>query len=213
MSILSIWPTNILYEPQAIEATPQFLSGMIEIGEEYEKHHPEAHVPYYMRKSQETAYNLLADPRPFCQTFKQMLKDRMIELAKLEGFAKPEEVKFEAITSLRKFGPQEYAKPHNHRSVDYVSVLYLSLEVTDFPGNNTHQTMAGNRLHIIDPTAARSRLLNHSMLFPISPLPGTFIVHPASIFHTTELNLGLADTIALVTNIKVVETVRNYVTL
>ena len=66
---------------------------------------------------------------------------------------------------------------------------------------------------MIDPMAARSRLLNHNMLLPVSPLPGLFAMHPASIFHTTEPNIGSEDTIALVTNIKVVESVRNYVKL
>jgi hypothetical protein len=186
---------------------------MLSEGKEYEDQHPEAHVPYHMRTMQETAYNLLADPRESCQIFKRMLKTRMVQLAHAEGFAEPETVQFEAITSLRKFGPGEYAKPHNHRSVDYVSVLWLSLEITDYPNYNTHQQMAGNRLHLIDPIAARSRLLNHSMLKTMSPIPGTLIIHPASVFHTSELNLGTIDTIALVTNIKVVDVVRHYVTL
>lgn len=212
-SIISLWPTNVLLEQVAPEVTPEFLKDIAEIGEEYEAQHPEAHVPYYMRKSREAAYNLLADPRPACQLFKSMLKSRMSQIAAAEGFINPNEVEFEAITSLRKFGPGEYAKPHNHRSVDYVAVLWVSMEVTDFPNNNTHQKPAGNRLHISDPIAARSRLLNHNMLFPISPVPGTFVVHPASLFHTSEINLGKVDTVALVTNIKVVESVRNYVTL
>ena len=211
-NIISIWPTNIIAEiPQ--EVTPEFISDIIAIGEEYEAQHPEAHVPHYMRKNQEVAYNLLADSRPSCQLFKNLLKTKMIDIAKAEGFAQPEAVEFEAITSLRKFGPGEYAKPHNHRSVDYVAVLWLSLEITDFANNQTHQKMAGNRFHMIDPVAARSRLLNHSMLFPVSPQPGLFLMHSASVFHTTEANLGSVDTVALVTNIKVVESVRNYVKL
>jgi hypothetical protein len=212
-NIAHLWPTNILFEQRAPEATEQFLKDIIAIGEEYEAGHPEAHVPYHMRKSKEVAYNLLADDREPCQIFKKMLKDRMVQMAKAEGFNNPEEVQFEAVSSMRKFGPGEYAKPHNHRSVDYVAVLWLSLEVTDFPNNNTHQKPAGNRLHLIDPTAARSRLLNHGMLFPVSPIPGTLTIHPASVFHTSEINLGSVDTVALATNIKVVETVRNYITL
>lgn len=212
-NIASIWPTNILVEQKAVEITDQFIKDMLAIGEEYESQHPEAHVPYYMRKSKEVAYNLLADPREPCQLFKRILKDRMVQLAKAEGYNNPEEVQFEAVSSMRIFGPGEYAKPHNHRSVDYVAVLWLSLEVTDFPNNNTHQKPAGNRLHLIDPMPARSRLLNHSMLFPVSPIPGTLTIHPASVFHTSEINLGSVDTVALATNIKVVETVRNYITL
>jgi hypothetical protein len=203
----------MVYEPLAPEATPEFLADIIAIGQEYEDRHPEAHVPAFLRKTPETAYNLLADPRAACQTYKHMLKHRMSQLAVAEGFINPDSVEFEAITSLRKFGPGEYAKPHNHRSVDYVAVLWISLEVTDLPGNNTHQKMAGNRLHMIDPIGNRSRLLNHKMLFPISPGPGTFIIHPSSVFHTSEANLGTQDTIALVTNIKIIDTVRNYVKL
>jgi hypothetical protein len=208
-----MWPTNVVYEKRPIEVSDKFLLDLIDIGEEYEATHPEAHVPYHMRTSKEVAYNLLNDPREPCQTYKKMLKNRMVDLATAEGFTEPENVQFEAITSMRKFGPGEYAKPHNHRSVDYVAVMWLSLEITDFPNNKTHQKPAGNRLHLIDPVASRSRLLNHNMLLPISPIPGTFLIHPASVFHTSEINLGNIDTIALVSNIKVVETVRNYITL
>jgi hypothetical protein len=211
-NIISLWPTNVITElPE--EVTAEFITNITSIGEEYEAKHPEAHVPHYMRKNQEVAYNLLADERPECQLYKNILKTRMVQLAKAEGFTNPEAIEFEAITSLRKFGPGEYAKPHNHRSVDYVAVLWLSLEITDFPNNQTHQKMAGNRFHMIDPIAARSRLLNHNMLFPVSPQPGLLLMHSASVFHTTEANLGSVDTVALVSNIKVVESVRNYVKL
>jgi len=210
-NIVSLWPTNVLYEAQAPEATQEFLSEILAIGEEYEAAHPEAHVPAAMRTNKENVYNLLADPRPACQLFKQMLKSRMLDLARAEGFLNS--VAFEAVTSLRKFAPGEYAKPHNHRSVDYVAVLWIALEDTDPPNNNTHQRMTGNRLHLIDPMPSRSRFLNHTMLFPISPRAGTLLIHPASTFHTTEANLGSVDTIALATNIKVVDPARNYVTL
>ena len=118
------WPT---LKTLIVEITDKFITDMLAIGEEYEAQHPEAHVPYYMRKSKEVAYNLLADPREACQIFKKLLKSRMTELAKAEGFTNPDEVKFEAVSSMRTFGPGEYAKPHNHRSVDYVAVLWLSL--------------------------------------------------------------------------------------
>ncbi len=212
-NILRLWPTNILAELRPEAITDEFLKAMISIGDEYEAQHPEAHVPHYMRKSKEVAYNLLGETRSECQLFKHILKTRMMQVAAAEGFIDSDNVQFEAITSLRKFGPMEYAKPHNHRSVDYVAVLWLSLEVTDFPNNNTHQKPAGNRLHVIDPIASRNRLLNHNMLFPISPLPGMLVIHPASTFHTSEINLGSEDTIALVTNIKVIESVRNYLPL
>ena len=213
-NIISIWPTNFIFEQQCAEATPEFLRSIQSIGEEYEAMHPEAHVPVAMRKTNvETTYNLLNDTRPAAVQFKNLLKQRMIQLAHVEGFYNADKVVFEASTALRVFKPGEYAKPHNHRSVDYVAVLWLSLDVTDPPNNNTHQELAGNRLHMIDPISNRSRLLNHRMCWPVSPVPGTFLIHPASVYHTSEMNKGNADTVALVTNIKVAETVRNYVIL
>jgi|GEM_PF-3784325 hypothetical protein len=209
MTVKALWPTNILTDQISGD---QFLNQLIEIGSEYEAQNPEAHVPYAMRKNKETSYNLLADERQPCQIFKTILKQRMIELATAEGFNEPEKVKFEAVTNMRRFGPQEYAKPHNHRSVDYVAVLFLQVGVTD-DSSNVHQKMAGNRLHMIDPMPMRHRYLNHNMLSAIRPLPGTFVIHPASVFHTTELNLADIDLIALVTNIKVIDDVRNYVEL
>ena len=212
-NIAQLWPVNLIAEQQAQEATPDFISEILAIGEEYESDYPEAHVPVAMRTNnyKEKTYNLLTDPRPACQTFKRMLKERMTKLITVEGFNNPNTVKFEASTSLRKFGPGEYAKPHNHRSVDYVAVLWLSMEVTDFPGNNTHQKPAGNRLLLIDPIASRSRFLNHNMNFSISPTPGTFIIHPAGIYHTSEINLSNSEpTVALVTNIRIVDVERTY---
>ena len=211
-NIISLWPTNVVIE-KPTEVTQKFVNEIIAIGEEYEAQHPEAHVPYHMRKTPEVAYNLLIDERPACQLFKSILKSRMYQLAIAEGFNEPDKLEFEATTNLRKFAPGEYAKPHNHRSVDYVAVLWLSMDITDIPGTKTNQKMVGNRFHMIDPIAARNRQLNHNMLFPVSPYPGLFMMHTASVFHTTEANLGSVDTVALVTNIKIIESVRNYIKL
>ena len=41
-------------------------------------------------------------------------------------------------------------------------------------------------------------------------LVSSIVIHPASLFHITELNLSNSDLIALVTNNKVVDSVRNY---
>jgi len=209
--IRNLWETNLLYEKYAAEVTPEFIKDIIDIGEEYESLHPEAHLPKEMRKNQETSYNLLSDPRPSCQLFKKMLKDRMLEMAKSEGFFDPEKIVFEAITNLRKFKHLQYSKPHTHRSVDYVAVLFVQVgECLTKEGEKTHQKMAGNRLHLLDPIPQRSRYLNHNMLHAIRPYAGTFIIHPAYVFHTTELNFSHTDLLALVTNIKVVDDVRNY---
>lgn len=209
MSIKQLWPTNVFHEHVAPETTTQFLKSLVDIGNEYEQKFPQAHVPAMMRNTQEVSYNLLQDKSPEYQKFKGMLKSKMYTLAKAEGFLNPNEIEFEAVCNMRRFGPNEYAKPHNHRSVDYVAIYFISLDITD-NGSNIHQKMAGSRLHLIDPMPMRHRYLNHNMLSAISPVPGTFVIHPASVFHTTELNLSDIDLIALVTNIKVVDSVRNY---
>jgi hypothetical protein len=210
-SITPLWPTNLLYETVAPETSSEFLNDLISVGNTYEqdKVYKDAHVPALMRNTPEASYNLLQNEHPSAQLFKSMLKDRMKQMAEAEGFLNPESVQFEAVCNMRRFGPNEYAKPHNHRSVDYVAVYFLSVGITD-KGQNIHQGMAGNRLHLIDPMPMRNRYLNHKMLEAICPVPGTFVIHPAGVFHTTELNLSDQDLIALVTNVKVVDNVRNY---
>lgn len=51
------------------------------------------------------------------------------------------------------------------------------------------------------------------MLRAIRPVPGLLVIHPAHIFHTSEVNLGSEDTVALVTNIRVVDPTRIYAPL
>ena len=210
MSALTLWPTNIWAENLTGTLSSEAIDRLIAIGDEYEAAHPRAHKPAAMRGGPEVSYNLLKDDRPEAVTFKAILGERMRHLANAEGFEADTE--FEAVCALRRFGPGEYAKPHNHRSVDYVAVLWLSLEQTDDRGDR-HQLPAGNRLHLIDPIAARSRFLNHTMLHAIRPLPGLLVIHPAHIFHTSEVNLGGADTVALVTNIRVIDLARHYIQL
>jgi hypothetical protein len=206
--IHKLWPTNVWHE----EATNIFgtrdFKEIIQAGNEFEVANPTAHVPASMRKTEEQSYNLLTHDSYSVQKFRRFLGKRMKEFAAEEGFlATPN---FEAITTMRKFGPGDQVKPHNHRSVDYIAVMWIQVDVTD-TGENTHQKVAGNRLQIMDPISMRNRLLNHTMLKEISPKAGTFVIHPAHLFHTAETNIGSIDTIALVTNIRVVEPVRNYV--
>jgi hypothetical protein len=210
MNALTLWPTNIWSENLTSLLSPQTIEQLISIGDEYEAAHPHAHKPVAMRHGPEVSYNLLTDNRIEATRFKEILGDRMKRLAKAEGFL--EDIGFEAVCTLRRFGPGEYAKPHNHRSVDYVAVLWLDLEQTD-DRSDRHQKPAGNRLHLIDPIAARSRFLNHTMLHAIRPVPGLLIIHPAHIFHTSEVNLGDHDTVALVTNIRVIDPARHYIQL
>ena len=210
MTALALWPTNMWSENLTGQLSEWGIRQLIAIGDEYEKTHPQAHVPAAMRLGPEESYNILLDPRPEPILFKSILSDRMAKLATIEGFLNPP--RLEAVTTLRRFGPGEYAKPHNHRSVDYVAVLWLSLAITD-DRSHKHQLPAGNRLHLIDPIAARSRLLNHEMLHAIRPVPGLFVIHPAHIFHTSEINLGAEDTVALVTNIRVTDPTRIYAEL
>ena len=210
MSIRTLWPTNIFVQFDAL--SPNDLRELEAIGAEYDQDHPEAHVPALMRSRPETSYNLLTDERECCERFRGLLTASLRELAAAEGFLEPQTIEFEAVTNLRRFGPMEYAKPHNHRNSEYVAVLFLSLKMTD-TGENLHQKIAGNRLHMIDPMPMRSRFLNHNMLHAIAPLPGMLVIHPASIFHTTEPNLSDLDLVALVTNVRVVDPVRGYVRL
>ena len=210
MSIRSLWATNVFVKTDALPK--EDLEALEAVGAEYDNQHPEAHVPALMRSKPETSYNLLSDERSCCIRFRDLIDTSLRELAAAEGFLEPQTIEFEAVTNLRKFGPMEYAKPHNHRNSEYVAVLFLSLEMTD-TGENCHQKMAGNRLHLIDPMPMRSRFLNHNMLHVLSPVPGMLIIHPASVFHTTELNFSGTDLVALVTNIRVADPVRNYVRL
>lgn len=207
--VIQLWPTNLFYQHIAPETTDGFLKELIELGNEYDVKHNNWHVPPQMRKEPETSYNLLQDESPVAKKFKVMLKDRMEQFAKAEGFLPEDGIEFEGVCNIRTFKTNEYARSHNHRSVDYVAVYFLSVGVTD-TGANVYQSMAGNRLFLVDPVSMRSRYLNHRMLHTISPVEGTFVIHPASIFHNTELNLSNKDLIALVTNIRVVDKVRNY---
>jgi hypothetical protein len=210
MSIRSLWATNVFVKVDALPK--EDLEALHAIGSAYESQYPEAHVPAPMRTAPETSYNILADERDCCVRFRTLLDASLRELAAAEGFLSPATLDFEAVSNLRKFGPMEYAKPHNHRNSEYVAVLFLSLEMID-AGENCHQKMAGNRLHMIDPMPMRSRFLNHNMLHAIAPVPGMLVIHPASLFHTTELNLSNSDLVALVTNVRVVDPVRNYFVL
>jgi hypothetical protein len=207
MSIRPLWATNIFVKFAALPDTD--LAALQTVGAAYESQHPEAHVPAAMRTAPETSYNILADETECCVRFRNLLDASLREVAAAEGFLSPETLDFEAVANLRTFGPMEYAKPHNHRNSDYVAVLYLSLDMTD-TGEDKHQQMAGNRLHLMDPMPMRSRFLNHNMIHVIRPAPGLFVIHPASLFHMTEPNLSNTDLTALVTNVRVVDPVRNY---
>ena len=207
--IKKLWPVHFLHEEILPEVPPNFIKNLISIGEEYETNYPQAHYPTAIRQGPETSYNLIKDPRPEPQLLKHILRTRMIEVAMAEGFFEPEKVKFEAVTTLRKFMPNQYAKPHCHRSVDYVAVLFGNVKSVPRP-KTAHQNMSGERLQLIDPMPSRNRLLNHKILYEMRPNTGTFVIHPASIFHTTELNLTDEPLIAFVSNIRVVEPVREY---
>ena len=208
---IKLWPVNVCIEHTLNTIfTAEELLKIIEIGESYEQAYPLAHVPAKIRNEEEQFYNLLENDSPIITKYKSFLKEKLEHFAKDEGYL--ELPSFEVASSIRKFTPGDQVKPHTHRSVDYVSVLWLSLEVTD-SGKDTYQKIAGNRFQIMDPVPLRNRLLNHNMLCEIAPKQGTFVIHPSHLFHTTEPNLGSEETIALVTNIKVTETVRTYTKL
>jgi hypothetical protein len=210
--IKKLWSINLFETNLITEYGESFLKKIIEIGTEYEKKYPEAHVPHIMKTGKGANYNLLNDTSEEIQKYKKILKQYMHQMAEAEGFHDFENLKFVASTTIRRFRKNEYSKPHNHRDVDYVSVLFLQVGVTD-SGEDIHQTMAGNRVHLIDPIMMKNKKLNHDMLKVVSPVEGTFFIHPSHIFHTTELNLSDTDLIALVTNIKVVDEHSEYLEL
>ncbi len=207
MSVTSLWPVNIWQANVADRFTPTEIQELLEIGDRLEKAHPTAHVPVMMRKGPEQSYNLLQYDSPAVFKFRDILKSALTDMAAAEGYV--ETPQFEAITTLRRFASGEGARPHAHRSVDYVAAFWLDLDITD-DGSNVHQKTAGNRMLLIDPMSNRSRFLNHKMLHHLRVAPGLLLIHPAHLFHTTEMNLGVKDTSILVTNIRLVDSVREY---
>jgi hypothetical protein len=210
VTVHSLWPTNILIKEDCLEFDDEFIKEIIGIGDEYEANDPLNHLPYYKRKAPGyVEYNLINDPRPSCQTYKRILKEHVIELCKAEGFKNPEEIEFDATTTIRKFSNLDYAKPHNHRDSDYVAALWLSMKVTD-TGEDLYQKAAGNQLHIMDPVAFRNRLLSNKLRYVIRPKPKMHVIHPAGLIHSSEVNLTNEDTVVLVTNIRILDSFRSH---
>jgi hypothetical protein len=145
--------------------------------------------------------NLFLEDKPIIQKFKAMVKNRLYQMLHAEGFIDPDSLEIQVNAFPRRFIKGMRARPHTHRGIDYTSVYYLDLEVTD-EGKNTCDNDDG-RLLLIDPIAQRSRGLNHNMLIQLIPKPRLFIMHPSYVFHESEMYKGDKDRILIVVNAKV----------
>jgi hypothetical protein len=195
MSLIQLWSTNIWIEHVGID----------------DSIHEELHnaVKPYIDKFNGTPEifdskikipNIFKDSNTFIQDFKSFIRSRMSDFLEAEGFIKPEELEIEAVCFARRFKKGDRAKPHTHRSVDYVAVYYLDLDVEDNGNTSDHDD---GRFVMIDPIAQRSRGLNHNMCHQVQPVPKLLVIHPAYLFHESEMYKGNKDRDLLVINIKI----------
>jgi hypothetical protein len=198
MSLMQLWPTNVWAE-------------YVGIDDDAHNTLHEAVKPYIDKfngtpeifDSSLKIPNIFADESPVIQEFRGFIRHRMEMFLEAEGFIKPQELSMEAVCFARRFKYGDRARPHTHRSVDYVGVYYLDLDVVD-DGADTSDHDDG-RLLLIDPIAQRSRGLNHSMCHQLIPVPKLLVIHPAYVFHESEMYKGVKDRDLLVINIKVLD--------
>ena len=148
-----------------------------------------------------TIPNLFLEEDDSIQYFRQLVKKRMYNFLKVEGFINPEDLDIEINVFPRRFNYGDRARPHTHRGIDYVGVFYVDLDVVDSNENTCDRD--DGRLLLIDPISQRSRGLNHNMLFQLQPVPNLFLIHPAYMFHESEMYKGSKDRILVVINAKV----------
>jgi len=148
-----------------------------------------------------TIPNLFNEQDASIQKFRALVKQRLYNFLQTEGFIKPEELDIEINVFPRRFNYGDRARPHTHRGIDYVGVFYVDLDVMD-NGEATCDRDNG-RFLLIDPIAQRSRGLNHNMLVQLIPAPNLFIIHPAYIFHESEMYKGQKDRILIVMNARI----------
>jgi hypothetical protein len=198
VSLLQLWPTNVWVEH-------------VDIDDSAHNALHDAIKPYIDKfngtpeifDSSITIPNIFENPDDSIQDFRGFIRDRMNTFLRIEGFINPEDLSMEAVCFARRFKTGDRARPHTHRSVDYVGVYYLDLDVVD-DGEDTADHDDG-RLLLIDPIAQRSRGLNHSMCFQLRPEPKLLVIHPAYVFHESEMYKGEKDRDLLVINIKVLD--------
>lgn len=145
--------------------------------------------------------NLFLENDTSIQDLRALFKDRLRCLMSAEGFLDVESVDVEVNAFPRRFLKGDRARPHTHRSIDYVGVYYIDLDVVD-EGGDTNDRDDG-RLLLIDPIAQRSRGLNHNMLVQIVPRPKLLVIHPAYLFHESEMYKGDRERILIVMNARV----------
>lgn len=190
------WPTNIWIERDFLSA------------EDHKNLHA-AILPQIDRyngvpeifNSNITIPNLFNESNESIQKFRALVKQRLYNFLNIEGFIKPEELDIEINVFPRRFVYGDRARPHTHRGIDYVGVFYVDLDVVD-DGEETCDRDNG-RLLLIDPIAQRSRGLNHNMLVQLIPAPNLFIIHPAYMFHESEMYKGQKDRILIVMNARI----------
>lgn len=191
-----LWPTNIWVEheflPKGILST--FHQAILPHIDKYNG------VPEIFNQ-QITIPNLFLEQNDSIQYFRQLVKDRLYKFLGVEGFIKPDELEIEINVFPRRFVYGDRARPHTHRGIDYVGVFYVDLDVVDSNENTCDRD--DGRLLLIDPIAQRSRGLNHNMLFQLQPVPNLFVIHPAYMFHESEMYKGDKDRILVVINAKV----------
>jgi hypothetical protein len=146
--------------------------------------------------------NLFEEEEVVIQSFKSLIRDRMNVMLSYEGFIDPENVELEVTAFPRRFFKGDRAKPHTHRSVDYVAVYYLDLDVEDNGDTSDHDD---GRFILIDPISQRSRGLNHSMCKQLQPQRKSLIIHPSYLFHETEMYKGDKPRDMIVMNIRVLD--------
>ncbi len=191
-----LWPTNIWTEHNFLpkELLESFHAAILPHIDRYNG------VPEVFDQSI-TIPNLFLETDDSIQYFRQLVKQRLYQFLEVEGFIKPDELEIEINVFPRRFVYGDRARPHTHRGIDYVGVFYVDLDVVDSNDNTCDRD--DGRLLMIDPIAQRSRGLNHNMLFQLQPVPNLFVIHPAYMFHESEMYKGDKDRILVVLNARV----------
>jgi len=190
------WPVNLLIEEDFLtnEDNHELLKAVLPEIDKFDG------IPEIFNKDIKIP-NLFLEGKPIIQKFKTMVKNRLYQMLHAEGFIDPDSLEIQVNAFPRRFTKGMRARPHTHRGIDYTSVYYLDLEVTD-KGNDTCDSDDG-RLLLLDPIAQRSRGLNHNMLVSLIPKPRLFVMHPSYVFHESEMYKGNKDRILIVINAKV----------
>ena len=186
-----LWPTNIWAEHNFLtdDILKQFHRAILPHIDKYNG------VPEIFNQ-EITIPNLFLEQGDSIQYFRQLVKSRLYSFLEVEGFINPQELEIEINVFPRRFVYGDRARPHTHRGIDYVGVFYVDLDVVD--SNEDTCDRDDGRLLLIDPIAQRSRGLNHNMLFQLQPVPNLFIIHPAYMFHESEMYKGTKDRILVV---------------